>query len=201
MVLLPETFHLGQPRAEYLKKLHAEQAKLDITYDESLIGATLGELPKGFHHLRAERPVGSGQDCFDRGKQAIRTWTAQAELGLLLEPTVPEFAVGEVIVFALSMKPAPVWTTGACRIVRIVDEPRRFGFAYATLPHHPESGEEGFFVSRTEDDSVVFSVAAFARAQSLPVRLAGPIGRIFQRRAIQIYLDGYERFTVGAPTK
>jgi uncharacterized protein (UPF0548 family) len=29
-----------------------------------------------------------------------------------------------------------------CRVVYVLDEPERRGFAYGTLPGHPESGEE-----------------------------------------------------------
>ena len=36
--------------------------------------------------------------------------------------------------------------TAPCRVVYVVDEPDRRGFAYGTLTGHPESGEELFTV-------------------------------------------------------
>ncbi|GAA4732513.1 hypothetical protein GCM10023350_14890 [Nocardioides endophyticus] len=38
-----------------------------------------------------------------------------------------------------------------CRVVYVVDEPERAGFAYGTLPGHPETGEELFLLSRLGD--------------------------------------------------
>lgn len=40
-----------------------------------------------------------------------------------------------------------------CRVVYLIDESDRQGFAYGTLPGHPESGEETFVVQRTDDDT------------------------------------------------
>ena len=34
-----------------------------------------------------------------------------------------------------------------CRIVSVIDGQTRWGFAYGTLPGHPEQGEEAFIVS------------------------------------------------------
>ncbi len=186
-----DVFHFSKPTTAQLKEIHESQRSEDITYTG--VGLTLESLPDAYHHLRAERVIGSGADLFSRGQNAIRSWTAQAELGLVLEPSVPEFREGAVLVFALPMKPSGLWATGACRIMRVIDEPLRFGFIYGTLPHHPESGEEAFLVHHREDGTVSFTVTAFSRAKSLPMRAAGPIGRIIQRRAAEIYLNGYEK--------
>ena len=91
--------------------------------------------------------------------------------------------------FALPLLGA--WVSGACRIVQVVDDGDAFGFAYGTLPHHPEQGEEAFLVRRRADGSVVFEIVAFSRPATLPTRLIGPFGRWLQRRSIDRYLDGY----------
>ena len=189
-------FHLSQPTTDQLKKLRSEQRDQDLTYDG--VGLTLGKLPAGYHHMQVTRVVGSGAAHMERGRNAIRTWKAQAALGLVLEPQVPSFTKDEVLVFALPMRPSPTWATGACRIVRIVDEPQRFGFVYGTLPHHPETGEEAFLVSHHDDDTVSFSITAFLNAKTLPMRLSGPVGRIIQHKAASIYLDGYEQASKSA---
>jgi uncharacterized protein (UPF0548 family) len=191
-----EVFHTKQPSADYLVSLQREQANLPATYTE--IGGTLApELPGGWHHLKAVREVAVplGADGFARGKDAIRTWAAQRELQLVLEPTCPPILEGSVLVFALPMKPSGFWATGACRIVKVVDEPNRFGFVYGTLPHHPECGEEAFLVSRdpAQPNRVTFSITAFSRGAKLPMKVSGPIGRLIQRRAAETYLTGYEK--------
>ena len=193
-----DVFHFGQPTTAELKAIRIEQSGKDVTYAD--VGLTLGNLPDGYNHLRAERFVGSGAQIMDLGREAIRTWTAQSKLGLVLEPSVPAFVEGTVLVFALPLRPSPTWATGACRIVRVVDEPRRFGFVYGTLPHHPESGEEAFLVDHRDDDRVVFTITAFSRPRSLPMRAAGPIGRLIQRRAAETYLDGYEQYVRHDPS-
>jgi uncharacterized protein (UPF0548 family) len=50
-----------------------------------------------------------------------------------------------------------------CRVIYVVDELDRKGFAYGTLPGHPESGEEAFLVDRTDDGSVWLTIRAFSR--------------------------------------
>eukprot|EP00913_Durusdinium_trenchii_P005672 g5290.t1 len=50
-----------------------------------------------------------------------------------------------------------LWSLHACRIVEVVDEADRRGFAYGTLPAHGETGEECFLVERLADGSVAMS--------------------------------------------
>jgi uncharacterized protein (UPF0548 family) len=75
-----------------------------------------------------------------------------------------------------------------------VDEPNRYGFAYGTLPAHPEEGEERFLVTRDSDDVVNFEVVAFSRAHDRITKLGGPIPRALQRRTTSQYLDGMRDF-------
>ncbi len=192
MRTLFDVFHPGQPSAKELATIRESQLDQLCTYEES--GLTLGEMPAGYHHLRHERFVGSGAALMDCGREAIRTWKAQSQLKLILSPEVPEFSKGSVLVFALPLSPSPFWATGACRIVKIVDEPRRFGFVYGTLPHHPETGEEAFLVHLHDDDRVSFTITAFSRAKTLPMKVSGPVGRFIQSRAAEVYLDGYDQF-------
>ncbi|MET0304134.1 MAG: DUF1990 domain-containing protein [Microbacteriaceae bacterium] len=60
----------------------------------------------------------------------------------------------------------PVWPIRfrfPARVVYVVDEPNRKGFAYGTLPGHAERGEEAFVVDRTDDGSVWLTIRAFSR--------------------------------------
>jgi uncharacterized protein (UPF0548 family) len=61
---------------------------------------------------------------------------------------------------------------------------RRCGFAYGTLPHHVERGEERFSVEWHPDDTVWYDVRAFSRPRYWPVRLAFPLARWLQRRFV-----------------
>jgi uncharacterized protein (UPF0548 family) len=75
------------------------------------------------------------------------------------------------------------------RVVYVVDEPGRCGFAYGTLPGHSERGEEVFIVSMAEDGTVTFEATAFSRPATWLVLAAGPLGRAIQDRITSRYLS------------
>ncbi|HWH26884.1 MAG TPA: DUF1990 domain-containing protein [Pseudolysinimonas sp.] len=88
----------------------------------------------------------------------------------------------------------PLWPFRVpARVVYVVDEPQRRGFAYGTLPGHPERGEEAFIVERRDDDSVWLTIRAFSRPASLLFWIAYPAVRIMQ----EIYTTRYERALSG----
>ncbi|MGD8193907.1 DUF1990 family protein [Herbiconiux sp. P18] len=74
------------------------------------------------------------------------------------------------------------------RVVYLVDEPGRRGFAYGTLPGHPESGEESFVVEHLSDDSVWIVIRAFSRPSTWFYRLGMPVLRFMQWRYTKRYL-------------
>ena len=157
---------------------------MSLTYSE--VGATAGELPAGYQHLRASRVVGSGRELFDRCVETVMTWGVQTGAGLLV---VPGSRVHEGAHNQIGLRLGPLRTWAPCRVVYVVDEPDRKGFAYGTLSGHPECGEESFVVSIDEDGLVQFDVTAFSRPARWFARLGGPITRLIQRRVTWRYLD------------
>jgi len=77
-------------------------------------------------------------------------------------------------------------------VVYVVDEPARAGFAYGTLPAHPEEGEEAFLVHRY-DGRVRFEVVAFSKPRHPLARLGAPVTRFLQLRTNNHYLDAMRR--------
>jgi uncharacterized protein (UPF0548 family) len=75
-----------------------------------------------------------------------------------------------------------------CRVVDVFAEPDRRGFAYVTLPGHPERGVEHFVVQRHEDGLVDLTVQAFAGPGMPLVRIGWPVGRTVQRFYTSRYL-------------
>jgi uncharacterized protein (UPF0548 family) len=71
----------------------------------------------------------------------------------------------------------------------MVDEPDRFGFAYGTLPGHPEQGEVAMLVERHQRDRVVFRIVSFSRTVDPLARLGSPVTRLIQRRVTNRYVQ------------
>ena len=71
------------------------------------------------------------------------------------------------------------------------------GFAYGTLPGHPESGEECFLVRLTPEGDVVYEIRVFFRLASRPARMAGPVSLLLQRVATDLYVQAIRRAARG----
>ncbi|WP_422678085.1 DUF1990 family protein [Blastococcus brunescens] len=71
------------------------------------------------------------------------------------------------------------------------------GFAYGTLPGHPESGEECFLVRLTPGGEVVYEIRAFFRLASPLARLGGPVSLLAQRLATDRYVTAIRRAAGG----
>jgi uncharacterized protein (UPF0548 family) len=118
------------------------------------------------------------------------TWGVQRGAGLLVVPG-GRVEVGSTQRLGLGVGPLRLWAP--CRVVYVVDEPGRRGFAYGTLPGHPERGEESFVVSIDADDVVEFTVTAFSRPARWFARLGGPVTKLAQRQITWRYLDVVDR--------
>lgn len=74
------------------------------------------------------------------------------------------------------------------RVVYLIDEPQRKGFAYGTLEGHPEKGEEAFIVEQKEDGSVWLTVRAFSRPSTKLWFVLSPALRVVQGVYTRRYL-------------
>ena len=157
---------------------------MTLTYPE--VGATAGELPLGYQHLHASREVGTGRELFDQCAEVVMTWGVQRGAGLVV---VPGGRVVDGAEHRITLRFGPFRTTAPCRVVYVVDEPDRQGFAYGTVEGHPECGEESFVVSIDEDGVVTFDVTAFSRPARWFARLGGPVTRAIQRHVTWRYLE------------
>jgi uncharacterized protein (UPF0548 family) len=161
----------------------ARQAALDLSYPE--VGATAGEMPAGYRHDRWCADLGEfSQDSFDRAAAALRSWSVQRGAGMTV---VPGQEVRDGAVFALVFRPFGGFVTAAGRVVYVVDEPGRSGFAYGTLPGHPEQGEESFLVVR-RDGRLWFEITAFSRPRHPLARLGWPVTRALQVQVTRRYV-------------
>src|SRR5262245_47290711 len=117
---------LRKPGAERIRAFIEAQSTLTFTYSE--VGATSGEIPAGYatDHLRVR--LGEGEQVFAVAKAALRRWEEfQTGWTELFWPDTP---VQEGRVVAVLARVFGLWTLNACRVVYVVDEASRFGFAY-----------------------------------------------------------------------
>jgi uncharacterized protein (UPF0548 family) len=150
------------------------------TYDE--VGATRElTLPAGYHHLLYRAPVGRGPAGFRAAADAVLDWRMQRGAGVTITAAAPRAAPGLRVTSRLGVGPARL--SAPCRVVWVDDDDgaRRAGYAYGTLPGHPETGEESFLVTLDEDGTVWLTIRAFSRPATRLTRWAGPLGRLFQR--------------------
>lgn len=90
------------------------------------------------------------------------------------------------MLLGVGVGPARAWF--GCRVVEVASSPELVGYAYATLPGHPERGVERFTVARATDGTVTGRVQAWSVPAWTLARLAGPVGRLAQRAAAGVYL-------------
>ena len=159
----------------------SELAGLPFTYPE--VGATAGPLPSGYRHLNASAVIWHGRTRFEEAAADVMRWGMLRGAGLRVDATTEVAAVGSEVVVGLGPVRAP------CRVVYVVDEPNRRGFAYGTLPGHAETGEELFAVRYDPvDETVHAEVSAFSRHGTWWSRLAGPFTSLVQREMSGRYL-------------
>lgn len=158
-----------------------EKRESDIfSYDA--VGATRGPSPPaGYVVDHNVELLGRGREDFEKSKQAIRDWKMFEVPGLELIRNDTPIAPGRNV--ALFAHHLGFHSLSSCRIVYVIDEKDRFGFAYGTLNEHAESGEERFTVEfHPATGEVWYDIYAFSRPGHIFVKLGYPYGRYLQKR-------------------
>ncbi|WP_063732934.1 DUF1990 family protein [Streptomyces sp. RTd22] len=148
-----------------------------LTYPE--VGATRHRpLPAGYGHLRVRTRIGAGPEVFEAAGRAVLEWRMHRAVGVTIRADGPA-AEGRTVVVGLGA--GPLRLRAPCAVVWTVADGTSAGFAYGTLPGHPECGEESFVVSLERDGSVWLTVTAFSRPAVRLTRAVAPLVPYFQR--------------------
>ncbi len=99
---------------------------------------------------------------------------------------IPFLSAGMDVVFRTKI--GPIVFKSPVRVVSVIDESRRQGFAIGTLKGHQLSGEELLVVEWRDDDSVWLVVRSFSTPATFLARVARPIVRAIQRAYVQRFL-------------
>jgi len=140
-----------------------------------------GTTTDGFRRLRVQVRLGQGTEVYEAARRALFSWRMHRAVPLGVTATAPEAAPGVRVTLRIGPLRAP------CQVVWTRHEPHRSGFAYGTLPGHPECGEEAFLLDHRPDGTVDFTVLALSRPAAWYARAAGPAARWAQRAAAYRY--------------
>ncbi len=168
MVILPPA------RADQLRAASLTYSRVDAT---------------SFHSFTRSRDL-RGRS-FEGLVQDLMRWKVHERAGLRVAAS--SLAVTADAVVEMRLGVGPLALRIPCRVVYVVNEPDRCGFAYGTLPGHPVSGEESFVVSRHPGGRVEFTISAFSRPATRLSRAAGPLGRRLQGLMTERYLSALDR--------
>ena len=172
-------FFLSKPTRAEIDEFLKQRERDTFSYPE--VGATRDAPPKGYNIDHNRQLLGSGEQDFEKAKNAVRQWKMFEVPGLdLCYPGTPIEPGRDVAPLAHHLG---FWSLNSCRIVYVIDEPERFGFAYGTLTEHVEIGEERFTVEFHRDTGEVwYDIFAFSRPGSLLIKLGYPYSRYKQKQ-------------------
>ena len=176
---------LGTPGADDLARLS------DTVPTHDQVGSTLtSSAPVGMGRRQVSAPLGDTQRTFDTACSALRAWTPQRSLGATVAPDGVTPSLGAVVLLGLGIGPARLVVPN--RVIAVVDEPDRYGYAYVSLPGHPACGEELFLVERHDDGEVVLTIRTDSRPAH-PLRHLGFAIRTTQYFAMRRYISATAR--------
>jgi uncharacterized protein (UPF0548 family) len=173
-------FYLSKPSISEIESFVENAQDSKLSYKD--VGATKNETPPTGYTVDHNRVrIGRDDTDWEMAKQAIRDWK-MFDLGWVeLHEAATPIEKGQNV--AVLIKHFGFYSVNAARIVYLIDESDRFGFAYGTLTDHGESGEERFMVERdAETDDVFFDLYAFSRPNCCSAKLGYPLTRMLQKQ-------------------
>jgi uncharacterized protein (UPF0548 family) len=147
---------------------------LPLTFDATTATVTTdfpASAPSGYRVFERAVPIGDGDARWQFARRAALSWGIKTRSGFEVRRpaggdapvgTNDPVTVGESVWLIAHIGPLRV--REPVRVVAVVDEESRQGFAYATLRGHPVRGEEAFLVERRDDGSVWLTIRSISRA-------------------------------------
>ena len=185
---------IRKPTPEMIRAFLEKQRALDFTYQP--VGVTESESTDNnlgadrqvyarmgsMHYVRDRTRVrlGFGQDIFITGSRALRNWQ-HFQLGWV-EAWPADMPIREGQLVAVLARCFKLWWLNACRIMYVIDDESRIGFAYGTLPDHAASGEERFLIEMDQAGNVFYDILAISRPRHFLARMGYPIMRRVQKQ-------------------
>jgi uncharacterized protein (UPF0548 family) len=148
------------------------------------IGGTLDDaaaLPSDYRLRDRRTRIGSGEERWAFATAETMSWGIKRRAGFRVDTARDDrgaVSVGSDATLRLGLGVLSV--VEHVRVVAVIDEPARMGFAYGTLPGHPLRGEELFVIERDSDGSVWLHNRSFSKPSNLFWLLTTPALRVLQ---------------------
>ena len=137
--------------------------------------------PNGYRAVERTVAIGRGDEDWASLSDAVMHWELKTRTGFTVK-AVRRLA-GPVRIhenYTAHLHIGPLKVREPVRVVALVDEPDRRGFAYGTQGGHPLSGEGAFITHRDAEGTVWLTVRSLTRAARGPWMLAYPGARVAQ---------------------
>lgn len=167
-----------RPSATHVRAYTKTLGLRPLSYDTPGMTLTHDRL-SGFRPIDLSVPVVD----FAKAVAAVRGWAMHNQDWTDLQPTDARVVAGDDV--AVLARAAGLWWLTPARVVAVVDEPNRWGFAYGTLEGHVLVGEELFIVERA-GTSTRFRIRIISR----PADRLASAGSRFIRRYQAKFVEG-----------
>ena len=102
---------------------------------------------------------------WEDARSLMLRWGVKTQSGFAVSGPDSSLAVVQGASYSIRFGPGPLAVTEPVRVIAVVDEPLRCGFAYGTLDGHPVSGEEAFVLGRAAEGGPVYlTIRSLTRA-------------------------------------
>jgi len=173
---------LSFPRPSTISNFLKIQSTQPFTYKD--VGASRTDVKvKGFDNDHNSMVIGKGEDTWQAAKEVLNNWNHFPSKWTKIEPAEKGIFIGNNV--SVLFRIFGIWFINSARIVYIIEEENKYGFAYGTLTGHIEKGEEIFYIERDETGTISYHIKAFSKPNNLLVWLGYPMARFFQRRFVR----------------
>ena len=179
---------LSPARLEQFVEAQREQT---VTYDGLVVPTP------GFRFTRTLKPLGDGQDVFNRAVSGLEAWAVYPSW-LTLYPAQQPLKGGTDVALITGL--GLLKTVSAVRVVSLERDNAHAAFTLGTLPQHAVSGGERFCVYRDEQGRVWYELTAVSKPQQPLVKLGAPVLRLVQAQFARDSLRSLQRFIASGQT-
>lgn len=150
------------------------------------------ERPVGYRRFERTVCLGHGVQRWQTAAEAVLNWQIKIRSGFAVRPIDGEVKASPGAPYELTARVGPLTVREPVRVVTVVQQPNRCGFAYGTLAGHPVSGEEAFIAHRSHDGQVWLAIRSLTRPADNGWRWAFPLlliaQRFYRRRYLRVLL-------------